>query len=57
MYVVKVGEYYVSCRDIVGEIILSKSKMRGYNKITAESIAKKLNAEVIEINEEVISDK
>lgn len=56
MYVVKVGEYYVKQREMWGELILSKEIMRGYDKDTAEKLAKLLNAEVVEITEEVTND-
>ena len=52
-YVVKVGEYYVSCRDILGDIVLSKQKMRCYEEKTARILANKLNGEAIYFNEEV----
>ena len=69
MYVVKVGEYYVkgsvmnyntnsSIRVAVcsNEIVLSKEMMTGFSKNIAETIAKKVNGEVIEIAEEVTND-
>jgi hypothetical protein len=59
MYVVKVGEYYVRrytkyTLDI--DMTLSKEIMRGFDKETAENIAKRLNGEVIEITEEVSNE-
>ena len=55
MYVVKVGEYYV--RSVVcSEIMLSNEIMRGFDKETAEKLAKKLNCELVEITEEVTND-
>lgn len=51
MYVVKVGEYYVS--DYIPynfEITLSKETMRAFeDKGFAETLAKRLNAEVIKM--------
>lgn len=62
MYVVKVGEYYV--KGYVGssgrmdkavpyEIVLSKELMRGYDKTTAEKIAKATNGVIEEIADQV----
>jgi len=61
MYVIKVGEFYVSGVDIafggfVEEITLSKKIMRNFNKEGAERIAKMINGEVIEMAEEVTND-
>lgn len=56
MYVVKVGEYYV--RKYIVEsldicILLSKELMRGFSEAEAMKLAKQLNAEVIEIQDQV----
>ena len=65
MYVIKVGEYYVKGyvgssgrmdKAIPWQITLSKELMRGYDKETAEKIAKATNGEVIEMTEEVTND-
>lgn len=65
MYVIKVGEYYVKGyvgssgrmdKSIPWQITLSKELMRGYDKETAEKIAKATNGEVIEMTEEVTND-
>ena len=56
MYVIKVGEYYV--RKYVIEsldvcILLSKELMRGFSKVDADRIAKQLNGEVFEVQDQV----
>lgn len=56
MYVVKVGNYYirqfaVDALDV--SIILSKELMRTFTKEQAESLAKRVNGEVIKIYKEV----
>lgn len=52
MYVVKVGEYYVRTVEYSGyDIVLSKEIMRGFSKTMAESLAKKLNGEVIKLQD------
>lgn len=57
MFVIKVGEYYVNkFRPWDGGVILSKELMTGYDKKSAETIAKKLNGEVIKITEEVVNE-
>lgn len=60
MYVVKVGEYYVRKADIslgyIGDIVLSKEMMGGYNEDIAKKLAEKTNAGIIEINEEVTNE-
>lgn len=56
MYVVQVGEYYVRSYKIESLdicILLSKELMRGFSKVDAEKIAKSLNGEVIEIQDQV----
>ena len=55
MYVVKVGEYYVSENLSYNfEIRLSREIMRAFNdKRFAEILAKRLNGEVIEMKSEV----
>ena len=60
MYVVKVGEFYVRDVEIYGQIVseveLSKEIMRNFSLKWANVIAKQLNGEVIEINEEVTNE-
>lgn len=56
-YVVKVGEYYVRRRDILGDITLSKECMRCYGEDTAKRLAKKLNGELIEFKAQVTMDE
>ena len=57
MYVIKVGEYYVKGYvGSSGRMDKSKELMRGYDKETAEKIAKATNGEVIEMTEEVTND-
>ena len=56
MFVVQVGEYYVRSYKIESLdicILLSKELMRGFSKVDAERIAKSLNGEVIEIQDQV----
>lgn len=56
MFVVKVGEYYVrrfSIESLDICILLSKELMRGFSKVDAERIAKSVNGEVIEIQDQV----
>ena len=50
-YVVKVGEYYVNCRNILGNIILTKGTPRFFGEDTANKLAKRLNGTVIEIKD------
>lgn len=52
MYVIKVGEYYVSLYEYTN-IELSKEIMVAFDKDRAISIAKMINGKVIKINEEV----
>lgn len=61
MYVIKVGEFYVSGVDVafggfVEEIILSKKIMRNFTQEGAERIAKMINGEVIAMPEEVTNE-
>lgn len=67
MYVVKLGEYYVKGyigssgridKAIPWEITLSKELMRGYDKETADKIAKATNGVIEEIaNQVTMSDE
>ena len=62
MYVVKINDYYVKSVELtrisniravtMGDILLSKEIMRNFDKNTADIIAKKIAAKVIEIPEE-----
>ena len=59
MYVVKVGNYYVREYQKQGDeivVLLSKVLIKNLTEISAKLIAKKLNGEVIKINEEVTND-
>ena len=53
MYVVKVGEFYVSDVEIYGQVVtnveLSKETMRGFSLNWANVISKALKGEVIEM--------
>lgn len=54
MYVVKVGDYYIKnidylCRDIT----ISKELMRSFDKNMAERLAKSVNGEVIQMDNQV----
>lgn len=59
MYVVKVGNYYVREYQKKGDdivILLSKVFIKNLTEINAKLIAKKLNGEMIKIDEEVTND-
>lgn len=61
MYVIKVGEFYVSGIDMafggfVEEIMLSKKIMRNFTKDGAERIAKMINGEVIDMGDVETND-
>lgn len=56
MYVVKVGEFYVRGYEVKSLdmcILLSKELMRTFSKEQAESLAKKVNGEIIEMANQV----
>ena len=57
MYVVKVGEYYVKSYSSWDRVVmLSQEIMRGFDKDEAEELAKKLDADVIKLTEEVSNE-
>lgn len=56
MYVVKVGEFYIRGYEVKSLdmcILLSKELMRTFTKEQAESLAKKVNGEIIEMANQV----
>ena len=61
MYVIKVGEFYVSDVEVVfggfvSNITLSKEMMKNFTKEGAERIAKMINGEVIDMGDVVTND-
>lgn len=55
-YVVKVGEFYIRGYEVKSLdicILLSKELMRTFTKEQAESLAKKVNGEIIEMANQV----
>jgi len=56
MFVIKVGDYYVKDVNVefggfIGDITLSKERMRNFKQDGAERVAKMINGEIVKMEE------